>query len=132
MKKKKPDLVVWSEEKGYYPRELTYGSNLGAPAISLDDVKGWREANVKEVNQQFKTKYEELKAEAEKLIAEYDWNEFIYTKVEYSFQPIVGHTYHLYMRENETVFMSIINPSEWKMKHIASFKLDSVNKWNKV
>ena len=31
MSKKKPDLVVWDEEKGYYQRELTYGSNHGAP-----------------------------------------------------------------------------------------------------
>ena len=36
--KKKPDLVVWNEEKGYYAKELTYGRNIGAPAIKLDDV----------------------------------------------------------------------------------------------
>lgn len=34
---KKPELVVWSEERGYYAGQLTYGSNLGAPAIKLDD-----------------------------------------------------------------------------------------------
>ena len=28
MEKKKPDLVVWDEERGYYANELTYGSNL--------------------------------------------------------------------------------------------------------
>ena len=42
MKKKKPDLVVWDEEKGYYSKELSYGSNVGAPAIKLEDVGGWK------------------------------------------------------------------------------------------
>ncbi len=36
--KDKPDLVVWDEERGYYQRELTYGSNHGAPAIKLEDA----------------------------------------------------------------------------------------------
>ena len=130
--KKKPDLVVWSEEKGYYPRELTYGSNLSAPAIQIDDVIGWRHSKVKDVNNQFRTRYEELKAEAAKLIDEYNWNDLIYTRVEYTFQPVVGHTYHMYMRDNESLLLSIIEPHQWKMKHIASFKLDSTNKWIKL
>jgi len=37
---KYPDLVVYSEEKGFYSKELTYGSNVGAPAIKLEDVSG--------------------------------------------------------------------------------------------
>ena len=40
-KRKKPDLVVWDEEKGYYARELTYGSNVGAPVIKADNVSTW-------------------------------------------------------------------------------------------
>lgn len=131
-KRKKPDLVVWSEERGYYPRELTYGSNLGAPAIKVDDVIGWRHSKVQEVNDQLKSRYEELMAEANKLMEEYNWNDMIYTKVEYTFQPIVGHVYHLYMREDESLFLSIISPQEWKVKHIGSFRLDSTNKWIKI
>lgn len=131
-KRKKPDLVVWSEERGYYPRELTYGSNLGAPVIKVDDVIGWRHSKVQEVNDQLKSRYEELMAEANKLMEEYNWNDMMYTKVEYTFQPIVGHVYHLYMREDESLFLSIISPQEWKIKHIGSFRLDSTNKWIKI
>ena len=131
-KRKKPDLVVWSEERGYYPRELTYGSNLSAPVIKVDDVIGWRQSKVQEVNDQLKSRYEELMAEANKLMEEYNWNDMMYTKVEYSFQPIVGHVYHLYMREDESLFLSIISPQEWKIKHIGSFRLDSTNKWIKI
>jgi hypothetical protein len=131
-KRKKPDLVVWSEERGYYPRDLTYGSNLSAPVIKVDDVIGWRQSKVQEVNDQLKSRYEELMAEANKLMEEYNWNDMMYTKVEYSFQPIVGHVYHLYIREDESLFLSIISPQEWKIKHIVSFRLDSTNKWIKI
>ena len=131
-KREKPDLVVWDEEKGYYARELTYGSNIGAPVIKTNDVSTWRQNKVKEVNDQFRTKYEELKAEAEKLINEYNWNELIYSRAQYNFQPVVGKTYHLYVREDESVFLSLIEPNNWKQKYIASFKLDSNNKWIKI
>jgi hypothetical protein len=130
--KKIPDLVVWDEEKGYYARELTYGSNIGAPAIEISNVSTWRQNKVKEVNNQFKAKYEELKAEAEKLINEYNWNELIYSKVQYNFQPTVGEIHHLYIRKNESIFLSIIDPKSWNQNHIASFKLDSNNKWIKI
>jgi hypothetical protein len=132
MKDKKPDLVVWDEERGYYARELTYGSNLGAPAIKIDNVDGWRLAKIKDVNSEFEARYNELIAEAQKLKNEYEWNELIYTKVKYNFQPVVGHVYHLYSKDDESMFLSIIEPSSWNMKHIASFKLDSTNKWIKI
>ena len=132
MKKKKiPDLVVYDEEKGYYQRELTYGSNIGAPAIQHDDVKGWKQQQVLKANKQFKTKYEELKQEFEKLIDEVNWNQIVYTS-KYSFVPVVGETYHLYLKEDDTTFLSLIGPKEWPMKYIGSFKLDSNQKWIKT
>ena len=132
MSKKKPDLVVWDEERGYYANQLTYGSNIGAPVIQVENVDGWRLAKIKDVNSEFEARYNELIAEAQKLKNEYEWNELIYTKVKYNFQPVVGHVYHLYSKDDESMFLSIIEPSSWNMKHIASFKLDSTNKWIKI
>lgn len=131
-KEKKPDLVVWSEERGYYPRELTYGSNLGAPAIKVDNVAGWKLSNIQNVNSEFQARYEELMVEAKKLKEEYEWNELIYSRVEYTFQPTVGQIYHLYRRRNESMFLSIIDPGSWSMEYIGSFRLESTNKWNKI
>lgn len=131
-KRKKPDIVVWDEERGYYAKELTYGSNLSAPAIEIDDVKGWRQREVTNVNNQFQTKYNEITESIKTLVEEYKWNELIYSHVDYSFLPIVGHIYHLYKRENDTLFLSLIEPNQWKKEHIGSFKLDSSNKWVKV
>lgn len=132
MKKKKiPDLVVFDEERGYYQRELTYGSNIGAPAIQHDDVKGWKQQQVIKANKQFKTKYDELKQEFEKLVDEVNWNQIVYSS-QYSFVPVVGETYHLYLKKDDTTFLSLIGPNEWPMKYIGSFRLDSNQKWIKT
>ena len=131
MKKKKPDLVVWNEEKGYYASELTYGSNIGAPAIKLEDVKGWKSNQANLANKQFKTKYEELKEEFKRLIDEVNWNELVYS-AQYSFIPSIGEIYHLYIRDDESMFLSLISPDQWNKKYIGSFKLDSTQKWIKV
>jgi hypothetical protein len=130
-KEKKPDLVVWDEEKGYNSKSLTYGTSVSAPAIKMDDVASWKEASVVKVNHQFKTRYDELVEEARKLADEYNWNEIVYT-ASYSFQPVIGQMYHLYMKKDESLFLSLISPSEWKQKFIASFKLDSTEKWVKL
>jgi hypothetical protein len=131
MAKKKPDLVVWDEEKGYYQRELTYGSNQGAPAIKLEDVGGWKQMQAGVANKQFKSKYDELKEEFQKLIDEVNWNELVYQS-SYSFIPVMGETYHLYVREDESTFLSLIHPTQWNKKYVGSFKLDSTQKWIKV
>lgn len=131
MAKKKPDLVVWDEEKGYYQRELTYGSNQGAPAIKLEDVGGWKQMQASVANKQFKSRYDELKEEFQKLIDEVNWNELVYQST-YSFIPVMGETYHLYVREDDSTFLSLINPNQWNKKYVGSFKLDSTQKWIKV
>lgn len=131
MKKKKPDLVVWSEEKGYYQKELTYGSNHGAPSIKLEDVRGWKESQIHSVNKQFNSKYEELKNEFQKLIDEVRDNELVYSS-KYSFIPVIGESYHLYDKQDGTTFMSLIGPNQWNQKYIGTYKLDSSYKWIKL
>ena len=131
MAKKKPDLVVWDEEKGYYQRELTYGSNQGAPAIKLEDVGGWKQTQAGIANKQFKSRYDELKEEFQKLIDEVNWNELVYQST-YSFIPVMGETYHLYLRDDDSTFLSLITPNQWNKKYVGSFKLDSMQKWIKV
>ena len=128
---KKPDLVVWDEDKGYYSKELAYGSSVGAPAIKLEDVTGWKANQANEANKQFKTKYDELKAEFSRLVDEVNWNELVYSS-QYSFIPVTGETYYLYISKLDKLFLSLISPNEWNQQHIGSFKLDSTHKWIKV
>lgn len=128
---KKPDLVVWSKERGYYAKELIYGSNIGAPAIQLDDVGGWKKIQAQNANKIFTKKYEEIREEFKKLVDEVSWNEFVYS-ANYSFLPIVGETYYLYEKPDKSIFLSLIAPSEWNMKFIGATKLESTNKWIKI
>ncbi len=130
-KKKKPDLVVWSDEKGYYSKELTYASNVGAPAIRLEDVGGWKQIQAQNANKIFTKKYEEIKDEFKKLVDEVSWNEFVYSAT-YNFIPVIGETYYLYERDNGTIFLSLIEPNEWNMKCLGATRLESNNKWLKI
>ncbi len=130
-KKKKPDLVVWSDEKGYYSKELTYASNVGAPAIRLEDVGGWKQIQAQNANKIFTKKYEEIKDEFKKLVDEVSWNEFVYSAT-YNFVPVIGETYYLYERDNGTIFLSLIEPNEWNMKCLGATILESNNKWLKI
>jgi hypothetical protein len=130
-KKKKPDLVVWDEERGYYPRELTYGSNNGAPAIRLDDVSGWKQNQANKANKVFNKKFEEIKDEFAHLIDEVKWNEFVYS-TNYNFIPVIGETYYLYRKSDGTNFLSLISPDEWNMEFIGATRLESNNKWIKI
>ena len=51
-----------------------------------------------------------------------EWNDLVY-KSNYSFKPIQGKIYHLYQRENQSYWQSIVNPKHWNKKFIGSFKL---------
>lgn len=130
-KKKVPDLVVWDEEKGYYSKELTYGSNIGAPAIQLEDVDGWKKGQAHKANKVFVKKYDELKEEFKELIDEVKWNEFVYSAL-YNFVPVMGETYYLYRKGDGSVFLSLISPEEWNMEFIGATRLESNNKWIKI
>lgn len=123
MTKKKPDQVVDN------PGILPYTTNIGAPAIRKDDVDLWKQRGVTKVNHQFKTRFEELKKQYEQLVDEFEWNNLVYN-AKYSFEPIIGETYHLYYKGDEP-FLSLIGPNEWNKPYIGSFILDSNNKWIK-
>jgi len=128
---KKPDLVVWSEEKGYYPKELPYGSNIGAPAIRIDNIDGWKREMADVANKFFDTKYDEIKIQLEELLKNVEWNEFVYNS-SIGFIPIIGHIYHIYKLDDGSRLLSIISPEEWNMEFIASTKLDTNNRWIKL
>jgi hypothetical protein len=121
----KPDNV--SDNPGILP----YGSNVGAPAIVIENIGGWKQKNVEKVNKRILQKYLELNEEMQKLINDYDTNQLIYS-AKFNFEPIIGETYHLYCGKDGINFLSLINPSEWKQTHLGSFKLDSENKWEKI
>ena len=123
MQKKKPDQVV--DNPGIMP----YTTNVGAPAIRKEDIELWKQRAVTKVNHQLKARFEELKKQYEQLVDEAYWNDLVYN-AKYSFEPIIGETYHLYYKNDEP-FLSLISPDEWDKPFIGSFTLDTNNKWIK-
>lgn len=122
---KKPDSYVENAKL------LPYGSNIGAPSIHVEDIEGWKRYNASKANKVFQTKYEELKNEYLKFIEEYEWNSIIYS-AKYNFEPVIGETYHLYKKNENDYFLSLISPQDWNFECIGSFIMDTKNKWNKI
>ena len=122
---KKPDNV--SDNPGILP----YGSNVGAPAIKLENLQTWKDTRVQNVNNQFEGRLLELKKEYDNLIEEYKWNDLVYQS-KFSFEPVVGEVYHLYYGNDGNVFLSLITPDEWNKQHIGSFRYNYDNKWIKI
>lgn len=123
---KKPDKVA--DNKATMP----YSDNVAAPAITLPDLKDYKQVKVKEAQNKLKTKYEELEAEFKKLVETAADNELIYS-AHIAFSPIVGRTYHLYRRENNSTFVSMVGPQEWgpsyTFEFLGSFRLATDSVW---
>lgn len=128
MEKDKPDHVVFSKETGYNASILPYGTNVGAPAIKTDDLVAWKSRGIHAVNKEFESKFNELKAQYQNLIQEFEWNELVYN-AKFSFEPVIGEIYHLYLGEDGVYFLSLIGPKEWNKDHIGTFRLNSDKKW---
>jgi hypothetical protein len=128
MENKKPDNVVFSEEKGYNASLLPYATSVGAPAIRMDDVVSWKNRNISTVNKEFENKFKELKSQYENLMQEFEFNELVYS-AKFSFEPVIGEIYHLYTGEDGVNFLSLIAPQEWNKEHLGTFKLNSDKKW---
>ena len=122
---KKPDM--YAEEKALMP----YGDSVAAPKIDIPNTNAWVAQQSVNVNHFLSTKFLELKKEYAELIALYKWNELV-NKSEFSFIPVKGHTYYLYQRENEKLFLSLIEPEYWNQLFVGSVTLDSDNKWIKI
>jgi hypothetical protein len=128
MEKEKPDNIVYSKEGGYNANILPYGTSVGAPVIKINDIVSWKNRGISNVNKEFENKFNELKIQYQMLMEEYEWNELVYN-AKFSFEPVIGEIYHLYIAEDQTYFLSLISPQEWNKEHIATFRLNSDKKW---
>ncbi len=129
---RRPDSVVYDEKSGGYNASLLpYASSIGGPAFQANDLTVWKNNSVGKVSAHFKTRFEEIKAEYKSMVDQFSWNEIVYS-AKFSFEPVLGETYHLYARENEERFMSLIPPHSWKMNCVGSFQLNTDKMWMKI
>ena len=129
---KKPDQVVFNTETQKYDAALKpYATSVGAPVITTTDTIAWKNRSINKVNHKVKARYLELKEAYDKMLEEYEYNQLIYN-AKFTFEPIIGETYHLYKRENEETFLSIIAPEQCNFNAIGSFYVDADQSWKKI
>lgn len=130
--KKKPDNIVFNPENQKYDAAMKpYATSVGAPVIRMNDTIAWKNRSISKVNQKTKAKYVQLKADYEKMIYEFEYNNLIFSS-KFNFEPIIGVVYHLYKRDNDETFLSIIAPHECSFNSIGSFYLNADQIWEKV
>jgi len=130
--KTKPDQVVYNENRGAYDAFVRpYPTNVGAPVITAENSFAWKNKSINAINHRFRAKYEELRSGYEKMVQEFEHNQLI-CNAKFSFEPIVGQIYHLYKRENEEAFLSLIAPSQCNFMFLGSFYLSPELIWEKV
>ena len=123
-----PDNVVFSDEKGYNASLLSYPTNVGAPVIHIDNLVSWKSRGISNVNKQFENKFNELKVQYDNLMKEFENNELVYN-ANFSFEPVIGETYHLFRGDDGSNFLSLISPAEWNKEHLGTYQLNSDKKW---
>ena len=65
------------------------------------------------------------------MIQEFEYNKLIFN-AKFTFEPIIGQVYHLYKRENNESFLSIISPEECNFNFLGSFYLNVDQTWEKT
>ncbi len=132
MSTKKPDSVVFNTALEKYDASLKpYPTNLGAPRIEIPDTNAWKNRSIANVNHQLKTKFDGLKAEYESMLETLEFNQKIFN-AKFSFEPIVGQTYHLYLKKDQTHFLSVLAPTECSFNFQGSFYLNAEQLWQKI
>lgn len=131
-KSKKPDQVVYDEESGKYNASLLpYSSGVAAPKITTPDITSWKQSHIAQVNHEIQSKFDQLKAEYEQMVKKYEDNQLVYG-AKFSFEPIVGKTYHLYLGDDGYHFLSVIEPHECHWSFEGSYRLSSEKLWEQV
>ena len=129
---KKPDMVVFNEETQQYDASLKpYATSASAPVIKPLNTATWRNDGVQRVNKQIKSEFEEVKKQYENLLKKFEYNDLVYNS-KFSFEPIVGESYHLYNNRKQETFLSIIAPEQCNFEHLGSFRLNTDKMWEKV
>lgn len=123
MSNRKPDRVADN------PMILPYGSNVGAPAITVPNVGKFKE-RVPLANHHLHQRLEEIKKEYNELLELAQSTELCYNS-KYNFIPIVGETYYLYWTGSEYM-LSLIEPDRWdRYKFVGAFVHETNNTWRR-
>lgn len=120
-----PDKIIPNKHS------LSYPVQIGDQKIVVPDNNIFRKRGLSNIVHYYETRVCEIKEEYDRLIDSYNLNKRIYES-NFKFEPILGHTYHLYRNYFGEEFLSLISPDEWNMDCIGSYRLCSDERWGKV
>ena len=87
---KKPDNVVFDTETQKYDASLKpYTTNVGAPSITTSDTIAWKKRSINKLNHKVQTWYQEIKAQHDQLMEEFEFNNLIYN-AKFAFEPLLA------------------------------------------
>lgn len=123
--------MVWDEtHETYFAKLLPYASSLSGPIIEVPNVDAFKKKGVDKVSKQFQAELTDLQEKIKSFVSLAADTQQVYN-AHFKFEPIVGETYYLYQGLNNT-FLSLIEPSQWKQKHLGAFRLNSDYKWERL
>lgn len=123
IEKKLPDSYVPDRRLKSYPTEL------GSQRFSPDDITLFKIEKTNKLKHHYTSKFEEIQKEYQKLMNEISTNERLYLAA-HNFEPISGEIYHLYKKESNEEFLSLISPDQWKrFEFIGSYRFLSDGRW---
>ena len=129
---KKPDNVVFDVTTQKYDAALKpYATNVGAPVITTTDTIAWKNRSINNLNHKVQTRFQEIKEQYEQFMLEFEYNNLLYA-AKFTFEPIIGEVYHLYKRDNNETFLSIIDPEQCNFNSLGSFRLNTDQLWEEV
>lgn len=109
---------------------LPYPASTLSPRIVPTDLSSFKARGISEVERDLQQKLVELREQYLKAIDHFNWNKLVY-EAQIQFEPVVGETYHLYQAGGRRM-LSMIAPDQWRMAHLATFRLNVDRQWQLV
>lgn len=129
---KKPDQVVFDEKQKKYDSFMRpYATDLGSPQIKITDLSIFKKRASYQINTELQAKFNELKTQYEELQKLATQTQIVYSAA-FGFEPVIGHTYHLYRKNDHENFLSILSPEECTFEYLGSYRLETNFMWKKL
>ena len=106
---------------------LPYPTSTLSPPIIPNDLSSFKSLGISEVQRDLQQKLRELREQYLACIDHFNWNKLVY-EASIQFEPVVGQTYFLYAMSRGNM-LSMIAPSEWKQRHLATVRLNMDRQW---
>lgn len=132
-----PEKLVVKSEKEQAGEEirrnlLPYPASTLSPVIIPNDLTSFKSRGSAMVEKELKQRLLELKEQYASVVDSFNWNKLIYES-QFSFEPVMGQSYHLYDVGPGLHRLTMIPPSDWpQYQWLGEFRLNVDRRWEAV